>query len=156
MHHHLEESSDALMARAVVLMKGLCSKLTRRARHMPEWSSDLMSAVRRDVIALWLAGRDRRVPWYAKVVAAAVVAYALSPIDLIPDFVPVLGYLDDLLIVPLGVLLAIRLVPPVVMTELRTKAEETAERPMSVTGAAAIVAVWAGAVALTAWLFWQG
>jgi uncharacterized membrane protein YkvA (DUF1232 family) len=117
---------------------------------------DLMRAMRRDVVALWLAGRDRRVPWYAKAVAAAVVAYALSPIDLIPDFVPVLGYLDDLLIVPLGVLLAIRLVPPAVMAELRSKAEATAERPMSVTGAAVIAAVWAGAIAMTVWLFWQG
>jgi uncharacterized membrane protein YkvA (DUF1232 family) len=119
--YRLEESADAVTARAAILMKGLCSKLTRRARHMQAWSADLMGAMGRDVIALWLAGRDRRVPWYAKVVAAAIVAYALSPIDLIPDFVPVLGYLDDLLIVPLGVLLAIRLVPPVVMTELRTK-----------------------------------
>lgn len=60
--------------------------------------------IKRDVIALWLAARDARVPWYAKAVAAAVAAYALSPIDLIPDFVPVLGYLDDLIIVPIGIL----------------------------------------------------
>jgi uncharacterized membrane protein YkvA (DUF1232 family) len=68
-------------------------------------------ALKRDVLALWIAARDRRTPWYAKAAAGAVAAYALSPIDLIPDFVPVLGYLDDLVIVPLGIALAIRLVP---------------------------------------------
>ena len=69
-------------------------------------------AVKRDVLVLYLAARDPRVPWYAKVVAACVVAYALSPIDLIPDFIPVLGYLDDVIIVPLGIILAMRLIPP--------------------------------------------
>ena len=67
--------------------------------------------IKRDVIALWIAARDPRVPWYAKALAMAVAAYALSPIDLIPDFIPVLGYLDDLVIVPLGILLVVRLVP---------------------------------------------
>ena len=83
---------------------------------------DWARAIRRDVIALWLAVRDPRVPWYAKAVAAAVAAYALSPIDLIPDFIPVLGYLDDLLIVPLGIMAAVRLIPTPVMSELREKA----------------------------------
>src|SRR5690349_10291600 len=78
--------------------------------------------IKRDVIALWLAARDPRVPWYAKAVAAAVAAYALSPIDLIPDFIPVLGYLDDLIIVPLGILLALKLVPPHLMAEFREEA----------------------------------
>jgi uncharacterized membrane protein YkvA (DUF1232 family) len=78
--------------------------------------------VERDVIAVWLAARDPRTPWYTKVVAAGVAAYALSPIDLIPDFVPVLGYLDDLIIVPLGILLAINLIPRELMTEFRAKA----------------------------------
>ncbi|RWX32769.1 DUF1232 domain-containing protein, partial [Rhizobium leguminosarum] len=68
-------------------------------------------SLKRDIVALWLAARDPRVPWHAKVVAGAVAAYALSPIDLIPDFIPILGYLDDLLILPLGIMLAIRLVP---------------------------------------------
>jgi len=67
--------------------------------------------IRRDVVAVWIAARDPRTPLSAKLVAEAVAAYALSPIDLIPDFIPVLGYLDDLLIVPLGILLAVRLVP---------------------------------------------
>src|SRR6478672_4265846 len=81
-------------------------------------------ALRRDVHALYLAARDPRVPWYAKALAIAVAAYATSPIDLIPDFIPVLGYLDDLIIVPLGLALAIRLVPPHVLEECRARARE--------------------------------
>ena len=73
--------------------------------------------IKRDVVALWIAARDARSPVMAKITASAVAAYALSPIDLIPDFVPILGYLDDLLIVPLGIILAVRLVPPLLMME---------------------------------------
>jgi len=98
-------------------------------------------AVKRDVVALWLAARDPRVPWYAKAVAAAVAAYALSPIDLIPDFIPVLGYLDDLIIVPLGILLTIRLIPSDVMEDLRLQAANRS-RPSSRAGLAIIVALW--------------
>jgi uncharacterized membrane protein YkvA (DUF1232 family) len=104
------------------------------------------------VLALWLAARDPRVPWYAKAVAGAVAAYALSPIDLIPDFVPVLGYLDDLIIVPLGILLAVRLVPPELMAEFRAETERRA-RPASRVGLAFVVLVWiaaAGWIALLA------
>ncbi|TIT56386.1 MAG: DUF1232 domain-containing protein, partial [Mesorhizobium sp.] len=79
-------------------------------------------AIKRDVVALWLAARDPRVPWYAKVAAGVVAAYALSPIDLIPDFIPVLGYLDDLIIVPLGILLAVKLIPAALMAEFRAAA----------------------------------
>jgi uncharacterized membrane protein YkvA (DUF1232 family) len=107
--------------------------------------------IKRDVLALWLAARDPRVPRLAKVVAAMVAAYALSPIDLIPDFVPALGYLDDLLIVPLGILLAIRLIPPVVMADLRRQAEGGG-RPVSRAGAVAIVLLWIAAALLAAWL----
>lgn len=82
------------------------------------WARNL----KRDVLALWLAARDARVPWYAKVLSAAVAAYALSPIDLIPDFIPILGYLDDLLIVPLGIWAAVKLIPEPVMADLRLKA----------------------------------
>jgi len=94
------------------------------------------------VLALWLAARDRRTPALAKLVAAAVAAYALSPIDLIPDFVPVLGYLDDLIIVPLGIALAIRMIPSDLMTMLRAEAETMAGRPRSYAAAAVIVALW--------------
>lgn len=99
-------------------------------------------ALKRDVVALWLAARDARVPWHAKAVAAAVAAYALSPIDLIPDFVPVLGYLDDLILVPAGIWLAVRLVPANVLDELRQAAAKVAERPVSRAGLASIVAIW--------------
>lgn len=112
-------------------------------------------ALKRDVTALWLAPRDQRVPWFAKAVAVAVAAYALSPIDLIPDFVPVLGYLDDLLIVPLGVALAVRLIPPLVMADLRKKAAEQ-ERPVSRTGLALVLLFWLAALAAAVRLFWPG
>ena len=99
-------------------------------------------SLKRDIVALWFAARDPRVPWHAKTVAGTVAAYALSPIDLIPDFIPVLGYLDDLLIVPLGIMLAIRLVPVEVMVELRTEAAKRIERPSSRLGLIFILAVW--------------
>jgi uncharacterized membrane protein YkvA (DUF1232 family) len=101
-------------------------------------------ALKRDVVALWLAARDPRVPWYAKAAAGAVAAYALSPVDLIPDFIPILGYLDDLLIVPLGVALAIRLVPAPVMAELRMRALAQT-RPSSRAGLVVVVLIWLGA-----------
>ncbi len=106
--------------------------------------------LKRDVIALWIAARDPRTPFVAKAVAAAVAAYALSPIDLIPDFIPVLGHLDDLLFVPLGLLIAIRLIPPPLMAEFRHRASEHGRKPASLAGAVAIVLAWtlsAGAVA---------
>jgi len=111
-------------------------------------------ALKRDVVALWIAGRDRRVPWHAKAVAAAVAAYALSPIDLIPDFIPVLGYLDDLILVPLGIALAVRLIPPALMAEFRAEATRREALPRSRAAAAAIVALWLGAAALLLWIFW--
>ena len=109
--------------------------------------------IKRDVIALWLAARDPRVPWYAKAVSAAVAAYALSPIDLIPDFVPILGYLDDLLIVPLGIWAAVKLIPEPIMADLRAKALEQ-RKPGSLAGLIAIVLIWLAAIALTLWFFW--
>jgi uncharacterized membrane protein YkvA (DUF1232 family) len=110
---------------------------------LKRWAKGL----KRDVVALWLAARDPRTPIVAKLVAGLTAAYALSPIDLIPDFIPVLGYLDDLLIVPAGIWLALRLIPLELMAELRAAAE-TREKPRSLAGAAAIVAIWLGAVAL--------
>jgi uncharacterized membrane protein YkvA (DUF1232 family) len=108
-------------------------------------------ALKRDVLALWLAARDPRVPWYAKAVAGAVAAYALSPVDLIPDFIPVLGYLDDLVVVPLGILLAVRLVPDGLMAGFRAEAARRA-RPVSRAGLGFVVAVW---VAGAAWVGWR-
>ncbi|WP_237215066.1 YkvA family protein [Falsiroseomonas oryziterrae] len=108
----------------------------------------------RDVHAVWLAARHPGTPWYAKAAALAVAAYALSPIDLIPDFVPVLGYLDDLVIVPLGILLVRRLVPPAILAECRAEAEEAARQPRSGLGAALVVALWVSAAALLLWWLW--
>ena len=104
-------------------------------------------------MALWLAARDPRVPWYAKAVAGAVAAYALSPIDLIPDFIPVLGYLDDLLIVPVGILLAVKLVPAHLMAEFRAEAIRR-EKPVRKAGLVAIVTIWVLMTFILAWLFW--
>ena len=111
-------------------------------------------AIKRDVVALWIAAHDRRVSWFAKLVAGAVAAYALSPIDLIPDFIPVLGYLDDLIIVPLGILLAIRLVPDNLMKEFREEAARREGRPKSYLGLAAIIVLWITCAAWIMWLFW--
>ena len=111
--------------------------------------------IKRDVIALWLAARDGRTPLAAKLVAAAVAAYALSPIDLIPDAIPVLGYLDDLLIVPSGIMLAVRLVPPVLMAEFRAQALARAGRPVSRAGLAIVVAIWVLTALGLGWWLWR-
>jgi uncharacterized membrane protein YkvA (DUF1232 family) len=107
--------------------------------------------LKQDVVAIALATRDPRVPWYAKALGACIIAYALSPIDLIPDFVPVVGYLDDLVLVPLGLLLMLRLIPAPVMAEHRAAAAEIAQRPVSYAGAAAIVVIWLAVLAVAAY-----
>ena len=104
---------------------------------------------KRDAYAIYLAARDPRVPWYAKALALCVAGYALSPVDLIPDFVPILGYLDDLLIVPLGVLAVVRLLPASVLAEHRAAASLAIERPVSRTAALVIGFIWAVSVSLT-------
>jgi uncharacterized membrane protein YkvA (DUF1232 family) len=109
-------------------------------------------AIRRDAHALYLAARDPRVPWGAKALAIAVAAYALSPIDLIPDFIPVLGYLDDLIIVPLGIALVVRMIAPAIMAEHRAAADAAQQRPVSRGAAAIVVCMWIAALALTVWL----
>lgn len=110
--------------------------------------------LKHDVIALWLAARDPRTPWYAKVVAGAVAAYALSPIDLIPDFIPVLGYLDDLILVPLGIALAVRLIPVPLLSEFRAVATLRSERPASKVAVAVIIAAWSMGLAVATWWAW--
>jgi len=114
---------------------------------LKQWAFQL----KRDVVAVWLAARDPRVPWYVKAVAVAVAAYALSPIDLIPDFVPVLGYLDDLIIVPLGILLVAKMIPADLMAEFRAQAARLEGRPKSHAGAAMIAMIWMVAGALLLW-----
>ncbi len=101
--------------------------------------------IKRDVLMLWLAARDPRTPWRAKLLAGVVAAYALSPIDLIPDFIPVLGYLDDLILVPVGIWLAVKLIPIVLVVELRSRADKI-EKPISRAAAIAIVGIWLAAL----------
>ena len=111
--------------------------------------------IKRDVHAVYLAARDPRTPWHIKALAFVVAAYALSPIDLIPDFIPVLGYLDDVIIVPLGVLVVVRLMPAEIMAEHRRAAAAAAERPTSRRTAAAIIVLWIVGAGGLAWLAWR-
>lgn len=123
----------------------LVTRLKQRAREL-----------RADIFALYLAARDRRTPWYAKLLVAGVVAYAFSPVDLIPDFIPVLGYLDDLVLIPIGIALAIRLVPRAVLVECRARARETMNegKPVSRAAGAVVVAIWLVVAALCAvWIY---
>ena len=109
-------------------------------------------ALKRDAYAVYLAARDPNTPWYVKVLAAAVAAYAFSPIDLIPDFIPIVGYLDDLILVPLGIWLVVSLIPEQAMAEYRAKASEVMQRPHSGEIAAiAIIAIWILSAALLCW-----
>jgi len=103
-----------------------------------------------ETYGLYLAARDPRVPWYAKLLVAGIVAYALSPIDLIPDFIPVLGYLDDLVLIPLGILLALKLIPPQIMAECRARAQAAMQngKPASRVAAAVIIIIWLAVTAL--------
>ncbi len=119
-------------------------------RRLGEWAR----SIRREVHALYLAARDPSTPWYARAFALATAAYALSPIDLIPDFIPVLGYLDEVVLLPLAIALAIRLVPPEVMAESRVAAAKAEGRPVSRAGAASIVALWLLAAGALLWWLW--
>jgi uncharacterized membrane protein YkvA (DUF1232 family) len=136
--------SVADMDRAAAMT--LMNNLRRRAR-----------ALKTETLALYLAVRDPRVPWYAKLLAAAVVAYALSPIDLIPDFIPILGYLDDLIIVPLGIAAVLRMIPLEVMEDCRERAriELAGARPVSRVAAAVIILIWIVGAALITWLIYR-
>src|SRR3954452_1926811 len=115
----------------------------RMLRRIKDWAR----AIRRDVHALWLAARDRRTPWYAKAFALAIAAYALSPIDLIPDFIPILGYLDEAILLPL----AVRLVPPDLLAEHRAAAARAEGKPISRAGAAFMVTLWLLAAGALIW-----
>lgn len=115
--------------------------------------------LKRDILALWLAAGDPRVSILAKLAAGLVAAYALSPIDLIPDFIPVLGYLDDLILVPLGIVAVVRMISPAVIADLRSRAEALQQRPSSHAAALIIIVLWgASLLAVTLWALhrWQG
>lgn len=111
----------------------MLKKLKRRAHQLKS-----------ETFALYLAARDPRTPWYAKLLVAGVAAYAFSPIDLIPDFIPVIGYLDDIIIVPLGISLAIRMVPDAVMADCRARAEEATRdgKPVSRAAGVVVILIW--------------
>jgi uncharacterized membrane protein YkvA (DUF1232 family) len=109
-----------------------------------------------ETFALYLAARHPGTPWYAKLLVAAIVAYAFSPIDLIPDFIPVIGYLDDLVLIPLGIALAIKLVPPPVLAECKARAQETmvSGKPVSRVAGTVVVMIWLALTVLCfAWIY---
>lgn len=111
-------------------------------------------ALKTDVLAVYFAARDPLAPWRWRLLALAVAAYALSPVDLIPDFIPLLGYLDDLLLVPLGLWLVIRLMPPAVMARARQRAAQLLQKPKSWAAGAAVVLVWLLVAAVLALWLW--
>lgn len=106
------------------------------------WLRRWANGIKRDIYALWLAARDRRTPWYAKLIALLVAGYAVSPIDLIPDFIPVFGYLDDVILVPLGIMLAVRLIPKLLMQEFRARAQKRMDNPTGRLAMVVIIALW--------------
>lgn len=120
-------------------------------KSLSEHIGDLGHRLAVEAHAAWLAARDPRVPWLARLLAIAVAAYALSPIDLIPDFIPVLGWLDDLLIVPLGLWVVRRLIPDPLWAELHAAAETASERPSSRAGMAFILLLWAMLLYIVYW-----
>jgi uncharacterized membrane protein YkvA (DUF1232 family) len=122
--------------------------MIQQARH---WAR----LVKRDVHAIYRAAHDPRVPWYAKALAFCVAGYALSPIDLIPDFVPILGYMDDVVIVPFGILIVIKLIPPEIMEEHRALAAAVQDRPVSHAPAIVIVILWTACIVLAGWLCYR-
>jgi uncharacterized membrane protein YkvA (DUF1232 family) len=123
------------------------------AKSFGSWK-ERVRVLKKETFTLYLACRHPRVPWYAKALALIVVGYALSPIDLIPDFIPVLGYLDDLILIPLGIILVVRLIPDEVLVECRRQSEEIVGRATRVAkiAAAVIVAIWVLSAALVVWL----
>ena len=107
--------------------------------------------IKRDVVALYFAARDPRTPKFAKVIAILVVGYALSPIDLIPDFIPLLGVIDDIVLVPLGIMLVVKFIPVDLMAEFRTRAIKSGRLPVNKTAAVFIILVWMIMIALVIW-----
>jgi uncharacterized membrane protein YkvA (DUF1232 family) len=108
--------------------------------------------LKREIHAVYLAMKDPRTPWYARVLAAIIVGYAFSPIDLIPDPIPILGYLDDLVLLPLGILLLVKIIPPEVLQECRAKAaaSDSSKKPKNWIAGSIIIAIWVGLIIVTA------
>lgn len=122
-----------------------------------DWLKERAAALKQETHALYLAYRHPGVPWYAKVWLICVVGYALSPIDLIPDFIPVLGYLDDLVVLPLGIWVAVKLIPRAILAECRAKAAGQFEARGNAhrIATAVIILIWLTVAALLAWTFWR-
>lgn len=113
-------------------------------------------AIKADALALYFAARHPATPWYAKLAAVLIVAYAFSPVDLVPDFIPVLGYLDEVILLPLCIVLVLKLVPDEVMAECRQSAAGVMKKPVNWVAGAIIVAIWLGLAALFGgWLYGQ-
>lgn len=130
---------------------------TGRRPHNPRLAKLRAQAAKleRNTFTLYLAARDPRTPWYAKAFVACIVAYALSPIDLIPDVIPILGYLDDLMLVPLGIYLAMKLVPPEVWADCHGKAAMAGTLPRSWRAAFFIILLWLATLALLGFFYWR-
>jgi uncharacterized membrane protein YkvA (DUF1232 family) len=122
-------------------LPGRTARLSTLPELLKAWKTRVR-ALKTEIHALLIAARDPRTPWAAKALALLVVIYAASPIDLIPDFIPILGYLDDLLLLPLGIILAIRLIPPAVLNEARQTVSQSQGRISSWAGIALIVFIW--------------
>lgn len=116
-----------------------------------KWAKNL----KQQTLVVYFAARDPRTPWLVRLLALFIAAYALSPIDLIPDFIPVLGYLDDLIVVPLGLFLVMRLIPPEVMVDAREKAANAVRAAVSRVMSIVIVAIWVVVLGVLAWWLWQ-
>ena len=142
------------MTRTITWWLRRCDGWRLRVGYWATWK-EKAQALKRETYALYLACRDPRTPWYGRALAACVVGYAFSPIDLIPDFIPVLGYLDDLILIPLGIALVLKVIPSEVMAECREKAAVAmaSGKPKNWVAAGIIVTIWillaVGAVLLT-------
>ena len=123
---------------------------------LQHWT-DKAKSIKRELYAVFLACRDPRTPWYARLLAIVVIGYALSPIDLIPDFIPFIGYLDDLILVPLGLALVLRLIPPDVLADARRRADASAwTKPRNWVAAGIIILLWVVAMTLLGLYLWKG
>jgi uncharacterized membrane protein YkvA (DUF1232 family) len=127
-------------------------EMTGRASRIKKLQEKAAS-LKKEAYALYIAARDPRVPWYAKAFLGLVLAYAFSPIDLIPDFIPVLGYLDDLILIPLGITLSLKMIPAQVMLDARKQAEEALlhGKPISRAGALLMISIWLIVLAVFVW-----
>jgi uncharacterized membrane protein YkvA (DUF1232 family) len=130
------------------LGKSANARLTRSIVALKDWAR----AIKRDILAIFIAARDARTPWYGRAAAFIVAGYALSPIDLIPDFIPILGYVDELLLLPGAIALIVRMIPPELMAEFRVRTHRTRTHRAGRTAAIIIVLIWAATAGGGVWL----